>query len=396
MLVSVLKKERKNLLSMVGGSVAKTSVQQLSEYGQSVWLDYISRSLIDTGRLKNLIDDGVCGLTSNPSIFDKAVSSSKDYDHYIQALKENHKTTFEIYDDITVRDVQDAADLFLPVYKETEGLDGYVSLEINPKLAHDVEPTITEGRRLYEKVNRTNIMFKVPSTEAGFPAITALLANGINVNVTLIFSLQQYVSTSEAYLHGLEKLLESGGDLHTVRSVASVFVSRVDTLVDQMIDKRLEAEADNAQRQELEKLKGMAAVANSAIIYDKYVATLSCDRFRHLAEKGANIQRLLWGSTSTKNPAYSDIKYVTELIGKDTVNTIPQATLEAFLDHGTAKEALPGDLSKALEKIGRLRQIGIDINEVCRKLLEDGVVAFQRSFDSLLQAIQEKARKLSK
>jgi transaldolase len=396
MLVPVLKKERKNLLLMVGGSVAKTSVQQLAEYGQSVWLDYISRSLIDTGRLKNLIDDGVCGLTSNPSIFDKAVSNSKDYDHYIQALKENHKTTFEIYDDITVRDVQDAADLFLPVYKETEGLDGYVSLEINPKLAHDVEPTITEGRRLYEKVNRTNIMFKVPSTEAGFPAITALLANGINVNVTLIFSLQQYVSTTKAYLHGLEKLLESGGDLHTVRSVASVFVSRVDTLVDQMIDKRLEAEADNAQRQELEKLKGMAAVANSAIIYDKYVATFSCDRFRHLAEKGANIQRLLWGSTSTKNPAYSDIKYVTELIGKNTVNTIPQVTLEAFLDHGIAKEALPGDLSKVLEKIDRLRQIGIDINDVCKRLLDDGVAAFQRSFDSLLQAIQEKARKLSK
>lgn len=396
MLVSALKKERKNILWIVGGSVAKTSVQQLAEYGQSVWLDYISRALIHTGRLKNLIDDGVCGLTSNPSIFDKAVSKSNDYDLYIQALKENHKTTFEIYDDITVRDVQDAADLFLPGYEETEGLDGYVSLEINPKLAHDVEATIAEGRRLYEKVNRANIMFKVPSTEAGFPAITALLANGINVNVTLIFSRQQYTSTTEAYLHGLERLLESGGDLRTVRAVASVFVSRVDTLVDNLIDTKLQSESNGAHTKQLEELKGMAAVANSAIIYDKYMATFSSDRFRHLAEKGANVQRLLWGSTSTKNPAYSDIKYVTELIGKNTVNTIPQATLEAFLDHGTVKEALPGDLTQAQKRIGRLQESGIDINEVCKKLLDDGVIAFQKAFDSLLQAIQEKARELSK
>ncbi|MGB7054926.1 MAG: transaldolase [bacterium] len=376
--------------------MAKTSVQELAEYGQSVWLDYISRSLIDTGRLKNLIDDGVCGLTSNPSIFDEAVSKSNDYDPYIKSLKDNHRTTFEIYDDITVRDVQDAADLFLQVYEETEGLDGYVSLEINPDLAHDVEATIAEGRRLYEKVNRANVMFKVPSTEAGFPAITALLANGINVNVTLIFSRQQYISTTEAYLHGLEKLAESGEDLRTVRAVASVFVSRVDTLVDNLIDTKLHSESNGAHAKQLEELKGMAAVANSAIIYDKYMAAFSSDRFIHLAEKGANVQRLLWGSTSTKNPAYSDIKYVTELIGKNTVNTIPQATLEAFLDHGTVKEALPGDLSRALEKIGRLQQFGIDINDVCKKLLDDGVVAFQRSFDSLLQAIQDKARKLSK
>lgn len=394
MLVSALKKERKNILWIVGGRVAKTSVQQLAEYGQSVWLDYISRALIHTGRLKNLIDDGVCGLTSNPSIFDKAVSKSNDYDLYMQALKENHKTTFEIYDNITVRDVQDAADLFLPVYEETEGLDGYVSLEINPKLAHDVEATIAEGRRLYEKVNRANIMFKVPSTEAGFPAITALLANGINVNVTLIFSRQQYISTTEAYLHGLERLLESGGDLRTVRAVASVFVSRVDTLVDNLIDTKLQSESNGAHTKQLEELKGMAAVANSAIIYDKYTETFTGERFKSLAEKGGNVQRLLWGSTSTKNPVYSDIKYVTELIGKNTVNTIPQATLEAFLDHGAVKEALPGDLAQAQKRIGRLQELGIDINEVCKRLLDDGVVAFQKAFDSLLAAIEKKTSML--
>jgi transaldolase len=374
--------------------VVKTTVQELAEYGQSVWLDYISRSLIDTGRLKGLISKGVSGLTSNPSIFDKAVSAGRDYDGYIKALKEKGKTTFEIYDEVTVKDVQDAADLFLPVYDASKGVDGYVSLEINPKLAYDAEQTITEGRRLHKKVKRSNILFKVPSTEAGFPAISALLAENINVNVTLIFSLEQYVATTEAYFRGLEKLAKNGGDLRTVRSVASVFVSRVDTLVDELLDERLETEMASVHKQELEKLKGKAAVANATIIYEKYTEAFSNERYRHLAEQGANIQRLLWGSTSTKNPAYSDLKYVTELIGKNTVNTIPQATLEAFLDHGRVKQALPGDPAQVQKRIGQLLESGIDISEVCKKLLDDGVVAFQKSFASLLEAIEQKASML--
>ena len=376
--------------------MAKTNIQRLADCGQSVWLDYISRSLIHTGRLKALIDDGVSGLTSNPSIFNKAVSESNDYDPYIKSLKDKQKSTFEIYDDITVRDVQDAADLFLPVYERTNGFDGYVSLEINPKLAYEVEPTIAEGRRLHEKVNRKNIMFKVPATQAGFPAITALLAEGINVNVTLIFSRQQYADTTDAYFQGLEKLSAIGGDLQTVRSVASVFVSRVDTLVDGTIDKILETEANSAKGREIQGFKGIAAIGNAMLIYGDYIATFSGERFKRLSDKGANIQRLLWGSTSTKNPAYSDLKYVTELIGKNTINTIPQATLEAFLDHGIICESLPGDVRQAQAALHRLREYGIGIDEVCGKLLDDGVVAFQQAFEALLEAINTKALELSK
>ena len=372
----------------------KTTIHQLNEFGQSVWLDYISRSLIDTGRLNRLIDQGVRGLTSNPTIFDKAISKSSDYDKYIRDSKEKRKTTFEMYDDITVRDIQDAADAFGEIYKSTNGDDGYVSLEIDPMLAYDKEKTVTEGKRLYAKVRRANVMFKVPSTDAGFSAVTALLAEGINVNVTLIFSLQQYVNTANAYLKGIEKLLQRGGDASRVRSVASVFVSRVDTLADDLIAARLQSLSDDAEKAQLAKLKGMSAIANAAVIYDKYQEIFSGEKYNSLHKKGGNIQRLLWGSTSTKNPAYSDTKYVTELIGKNTVNTIPEKTLEAFLDHGRMEEALPGDMRQAQDVIKGLGRFGIDINDVCKKLLEDGVVAFQKSFASLLKAIEEKAAKL--
>jgi transaldolase/transaldolase/glucose-6-phosphate isomerase len=372
--------------------VAKTTVQQLAECGQSVWLDYISRSLIDTGILKQFIDAGVAGLTSNPSIFDNAVSKSDDYDDFIGDLKQQGKSTFDTYDEITVRDIQDAADLFLPVYRATRASDGCVSLEIDPRLAHDIEPTIAEGKRLFENVKRPNLMLKVPATKAGYTAIPALLAQGINVNVTLIFSRGQYIDAAEAYLQGLERLLENGGDVSTVRSVASVFVSRVDTLVDKLIDSRVK----NGPNQRITDIKGRAAVANATLIFDQYQETFSGERFRHLAKEGAGVQRLLWGSTSTKNPAYSDIKYVTELIGENTINTIPQVTLEAFLDHGKARKSLPGDRAQAEETLARLQQSGIDIDEVCRKLLDDGVAAFQRAFDSLLEAIAGKAQKLGK
>ncbi len=373
--------------------MARTTVQQLADHGQSVWLDYISRSLIDTGALQQFIRKGVSGLTSNPSIFNKAVSAGNDYDGFIRELKAAGKKTFEIYDDLTVRDVQDAADIFLPVYNASKGVDGYVSLEIDPRLAHDTAPTIAEGRRLHKKVNRPNIMFKVPSTAAGFPAISALLAEGINVNVTLVFSLQQYMDTTDAYLRGLEMLDKNGGDLSTVRSVASVFVSRVDTMVDGLLDKRLQS-GGMGENEKIAGSRGAAAVANAILIYDKYTRVFKDERFAELVRKGANVQRLLWGSTSTKNPAYSDIKYVTELIGKNTVNTIPQGTLQAFLEHGEVKGALPGDLDKAQQQLSVLKELGIDIDEVCSKLLDEGVRAFQESFSSLLRAIGEKAQKL--
>jgi transaldolase len=374
--------------------VARTAVQLLDEFGQSVWIDYISRSLLNSGRLKELIGRGVRGLTSNPTIFDKAISGSSEYDQLIRTLKEGRGCTFEIYDDITVKDIQDAADLFRPIYEDTKGLDGYVSLEINPELANDTEKTIAEGKRLHAKVARPNVMFKVPATEAGFPAIAELLAGGINVNVTLIFSLEQYVSAADAYLRGIECLLEKGGVAERVCSVASVFVSRVDTLVDDLIEQQLNAVSDARERERLGKLRGMAAVANAAIIYDRYSQIFSDKKFETLRKRGGNIQRLLWGSTSTKNPAYCDIKYVAELIGRGTVNTIPQKTLEAFLDHGQVKEALPGDLEQARVIIETLANHGIEIDAVCGRLLKDGVIAFQDSFSSLLKAIEGKAAKL--
>ena len=372
----------------------KTKILQLYEFGQSVWLDYISRSLIEKGRLKEMIDLGLKGMTSNPTIFDKSISSSNDYDKKIQNLFSSGKSTFEIYDDLTIDDIQDAADLFMPVYKETQRLDGYVSLEINPELAFKTHETIEEGKRLYQKVNRPNVMFKVPSTEEGFQAVEELVASGINVNVTLLFSLQQYSKTAHAYIRGIKRLVEENGDASKVRSVASVFVSRIDTACDKLLDKLIEKEGQ--KKEKLTQLKGKAAGADSALIYEEFSKIFSTDEFKQLKDKGVNIQRVLWGSTSTKNPTYSDVKYVTELIAKDTVNTMPQVTLEAFLNHGSVKEALTADGYDARKLINELQGAGIDINSVCAKLLQAGVVAFEKSFESLLNSIEKKAAQLCK
>jgi transaldolase len=366
----------------------------LDEFGQSVWIDYISRALLDTGRLKELIEQGVRGLTSNPTIFDKAISRSSDYDHLITKLKEEQGSTYEVYDAITVRDIQDAADLFGPTYEETEGLDGYVSLEIDPRLANDAEGTVAEGIRLWAKVARPNLMLKVPATDEGFKAISTLLEQNININATLIFSLQQYENTAEAYMKGIEKLLSRGGNARSVHSVASVFVSRVDTMVDEIIERNLNASSGGSMQKDFNRFKGLTAVANSAIIYDRYSQMFSDRRFERLRRQGGNVQRLLWGSTSTKNPSYSDVKYVTELIGKGTVNTIPEKTLVAFLDHGEVREALPGDLTEARAIIQTLADHGIGIGDICGRLLKDGLTAFQDSFTFLLKAIEEKTASL--
>lgn len=363
----------------------KTKIMELNEFGQSAWLDYISRPLIEGGGLKRLIGLGVRGVTSNPTIFDKAISSGSDYDKKISELFKSGKSVFEIYDELTVKDIQDAADLFRDVYEKTRGLDGYISLEVNPKLASRVEETIKEGRRLHKKVNRPNLMLKVPSTSQGFDAVEELVASGINVNVTLIFSLEQYVNSARAYIRGIKRFLENSGDASKVHSVASVFVSRIDSAVDKVLD-----EAGN----KFISLKGKAAVANSGLIYGKYIEIFSSDEFKELKEKGANAQRALWASTSTKDPAYSDIKYVTELIGKGTVNTLPQNTFDAFLDHGIIKEALGADTTKRAAIIKDLKDAGIDINDVCSKLLENGVTAFEKSFESLLNSIGEKAKNI--
>lgn len=364
--------------------MAKTAIQRLAEFGQSAWLDNINRSMIESGKLKDMIGLGLRGMTSNPSIFDKAIRTSSDYDEKIEALRKSGKSAFEIYDDLTVKDVQDAADIFKEVYEKTEGLDGYVSLEVSPKLAFDTGGTIEDARRLFKKVQRPNVMFKIPATTQGFTAIEELISEGININATLIFSRRQYEKTARAYINGMAKLSERGEGLGKVRSVASVFVSRVDTTVDNMI-------GTNAA---LQSLKGKAAVANSELIFQKYLEIFSGGDFKKLEEKGANLQRVLWASTSTKNPDYSDIKYVTELLARDTVNTLPENTFQAFLDHGMIKEGIGTDFSIAAGIVDNLKDSGIDINNVCRDLLQDGITAFEKSFGLLLNSIETKAGSL--
>jgi len=372
-----------------------STVEQLAGFGQSVWFDNISRSLIESGQLQEMIALGVRGVTSNPTIFDKAISDSSDYDEKVRELHKGGKSTFEIYDDLTVRDIQDAADMFKPVYEKTNGLDGYVSLEINPELAYKTQETIEEGRRLHKKVGRPNLMLKVPAAEEGFGAIEALLGDGINVNITLIFSLDQYIKAARAYLGGLNRLLAKQGDLSRVGSVASVFVSRVDTMADKMIEDAMARQADGSAKRALESLKGRAAVANSHLIYSKYVEVFSGKTFKELKEKGARVQRVLWGSTGTKNPAYSDIKYVTELIGRNTVNTLPDKTLEAFLDHGVVKEALTAGAEESQKTVDTLKGFGIDVDTICAKLLVDGAASFTKSFQSLLSTIERTASEVS-
>ena len=364
------------------------AIHELDAFGQSVWLDNIGRSMIRTGRLRSLIDLGLRGMTSNPTIFDKAIASGPDYDDQIRSLRRGGASAFEIYDELTTTDVRDAADVFRPVHDRTGGLDGFVSLEINPKLADDAAGTIVEGLRLFRKVGRPNVMFKVPATGAGFEAIEELTAAGVNVNTTLIFSTRQYRATAQAYLRGAKRLAGRREDLKRVRSVASVFVSRIDTAVDAILDALAAGGSAAGGKDRAGALKGRVAVANSHLCYADFRRIFAAEEFRGL---GANVQRPLWGSTSTKNPAYSDIKYVEELIARDTVNTMPETTFSAFLDHGRVAEALTPDASKSEAILAELATLGISIDDVCDRLLEDGVRAFDRSLDDLLQTIEKKA-----
>lgn len=370
------------------------AIHELDAFGQSVWLDNIGRSMIRTGRLQSLIDLGLKGMTSNPTIFDKAIASGPDYDDQIRSLRRGGASAFEIYDELTTTDVRDAADVFKPVYDRTGGLDGYVSLEINPKLADDAAGTIVEGMRLFRKVGRPNVMFKVPATEAGFEAIEELTAAGVNVNTTLIFSTRQYRATALAYLRGVKRLADRHDDVARTRSVASVFVSRIDTAVDALLDALAARESDAGPKDRAGSLKGRAAVANSHLCFADFRGIFGTAGFCGLEERGVNIQRLLWGSTSTKDPAYSDVKYVEELIAKDTVNTMPDTTFFAFLDHGRVAEALTSEASRSAEVLAGLKTLGISIDDVCDRLLEDGVRAFDQSLDHLLQTVEKKAGSL--
>jgi len=346
---------------------------QLAQLGQSVWLDNISRSLLTTGRLRGLVQRGLCGLTSNPTIFDKAVESSGDYDAAIRTLK--GKTAFEIYDALTIKDIQGAADYFAALHRSSNGLDGYVSLEVDPRLARNTGGTLAEATRLVTAVGRPNLMVKVPATPEGFPAIERLTAQGINVNVTLIFSLDQYERAARAYLDGIKRCVR---DPRSVRSVASVFVSRLDTAVDALLSAHPE-------------LKGQAAIANAAVIYARYRELFFATGFNALA-RGTNPQRVLWGSTGTKDPAYPDTKYVTGLIARDTVNTIPEKTLQAFFDHGVVKEAFGSDATAAKATLAGIGAAGVDLDAITARLLEEGVAAFVSSFEHMVATVEAKAK----
>jgi len=360
-----------------------TKLHDLAQLGQAVWLDFIRRSLITSGELQALIDQGVRGVTSNPTIFDRAISGSSDYDQDLEELATEDRSAEEIYEALALEDIGRAADLLRPLYDATEGGDGYVSLEVSPKLAYDTDGTIAEARRLFSALNRPNILIKVPATPPGIPAIETLIGEGINVNVTLIFAIANYEAVAEAYISGLEKLAASGGDPSRVGSVASFFVSRIDTAVDRALGEIGEA-----------GLQGKTAVASAKIAYARFQEIFAGQRWERLTSRGARVQRPLWASTSTKNPAYPDTLYVDTLIGADTVNTMPPKTLEAFLDHGQAAITVTCDVDQARAQFARLTEVGIDLEAITQKLQDDGVAAFARSFESLLASVGGKYAQL--
>ncbi len=369
-----------------------STLRLLYDHGQSAWLDDISRRLLDSGMLRTLVENGeVYGLTSNPTIFDKAIGESGDYDAPLRALVKAGQQGSAVYESLVTRDIQDAADVLRPVYDATKGVDGRVSLEVSPELAYDTAGTCAEARRLHREVGRENLFIKVPATRAGLPAITTLIGEGISVNVTLIFGLQRYGEVMDAYLSGLEALDRAGRPLASVASVASFFVSRVDTLVDKLLEQRIAAAKDASEQASLRALLGKAAVANARLAYQQFHKTFAGPRWEALRAKGARLQRPLWASTSTKNPAYSDVKYVEELIGPDTVNTMPLPTLEAFRDHGRVRDTIAEDLDGQREVFARLAAVGIDMEKVAEQLEDEGVKSFAKSFEELAATIEQRA-----
>lgn len=363
----------------------RNPVQEANRLGQSIWYDNVSRALIQSGELARLINLGVTGLTSNPTIFEKAISSASDYDAALAQLTRAGASTLQAYEALAIEDIRAVADLLAPIHRETQGLDGYASLECNPALAADTAGTVAEGQRLFAALHRPNVMIKVPATPEGIPAIRQLIAQGVNVNVTLIFSVKVHAQVMEAYLAGLEDLQRRGGNLSAIASVASFFVSRFDTLLDPELDRRV-AQGDKR----LAGLQGKAAIANAKVAYQAFLETFGQPRFQTLAATGARVQRPLWGSTSTKNPAYPDLLYVDNLIGPQTVNTVPPATLAAFLDHGQPHLTLDQAPDAARHLLQTLQAAGIDLDAATAKLLDDGVKAFASSFDSLLRNVSQK------
>src|SRR5262245_12290454 len=362
------------------------ALKELLRYGQSVWLDYIRRNLITGGELRRLLDeDGLRGVTSNPAIFEKAIAGSSDYELQLKDLMRRRdldaKAAYEI---LAIHDIQDVADILKPIYESSGRRDGYVSLEVSPDLAYDTQGTLDEARRLWKAVSRENVMIKVPATPPGIPAIKALIGDGINVNVTLLFSQEAYEAVAEAYISGLEAFAAKGGDVARVESVASFFISRIDSATDARLDARLNATDNTLEQAQLKGLLGRVAIANAKLTYQRYKELYIGPRWAALAHRGARSQRLLWASTSTKNPNFRDVVYVEELIGPDTVDTIPPATYDAFRDHGRPQPSLEDDLEDAQDTMDTLAEVGISMKQVTDQLLADGVKIFVDAFAKLL------------
>jgi transaldolase/glucose-6-phosphate isomerase len=367
-------------------------VKALQEHGQSVWLDFLARGFIAKGKLKKLVDeDGLRGVTSNPSIFEKAIGESGDYDKAIaRALEANDHSVGELYESLAVADIKHAADVLRPVFDANRGSDGFVSMEVSPYLAMDTQRSIAEARRLWHEIDRKNLMVKIPATRPGLPAIEALTAEGINVNITLLFSRKVYEQVVEAYIRGLEALAAKGGDPSHVASVASFFVSRIDTAVDKLLEQKIAQANDPDEKERLRKLKGKVAIANAKLAYQRYKQLFAGERWSMLQAKGAKPQRLLWASTGTKDKAYSDVLYVEELIGPNTVNTMPPATLDAFRDHGRLRDSLEENLDDARRVLDDLGRAGISLDAVTDKLIGDGVRLFADANDKLFSALAGK------
>ncbi|MCC6795698.1 MAG: transaldolase [Candidatus Hydrogenedentes bacterium] len=360
----------------------------LQRFGQSVWLDLLKRSLVASGELKRLIvEDGLRGVTSNPKIFDDAIEGSADYDEEIRTLAKTRDNVTETYEALAVTDIKAAADVLRPVYDESDGRDGYVSLEVNPHLAHDTPGTIAEARRLWKAVDKPNVFIKIPATLEGVPAIEQCLGEGININVTLLFSLDRYRAVAEAFVRAIEQRAKNGQTLARIESVASFFLSRVDVLVDSLLDKQ----TDNASAKDL---RGKAAIASAKMAYQIYKEIFESDAFKNLAAKGARSQRVLWASTGTKDPKVSDVKYVEALIGPETVNTMPLETLNAYRDHGKPASRLEQGIGEARDILNELAEIGIDMDAVSEQLEKEGVKKFNEPFDKLLKSLESKRAKI--
>jgi len=372
----------------------KNPLQELLNYGQSMWLDYIRRDLFTTGKLNQMIEnDGLRGMTSNPAIFEKAIGESSLYDDILESLA--HRNDLDAkgrFEQIAIRDIQDAANSLAGVYQSSSFHDGYVSLEVSPLLARDTQGTIEEARRLWKTVDRENVMIKVPGTSEGIPAIAQLIGEGININVTLLFAQEVYEKVAHAYIDGLEALASRRGDLKKMAGVASFFISRIDTLIDARLDEQIKNSSDPNQQALYKSLLGKVAIANGKLTYQKYQNIFSGPRWDALAAKGAQTQRVLWASTSTKNPHYRDVIYVEELIGPNTVNTMPPATIDAFRDHGKLRNSLTEDLAGAQKTMDDLARAGISMKEVTDKLTDDGVKLFADAFDKLLAAVEKSTK----